>query len=196
MLEKTFAVVDLETTGNKINKDKIIQLSITFVRNLKIVDQYNTFLSDSKNISPFIRELTNISPSMLEKAPLFQDVATEINDKLKDAIFVAHNVEFDLNFLKAAFKSIGINYQPSYKLDTVELSRIFLPQVAGYQLNIVADYLNIELSQAHRADEDALATAKILIYIIEKMLKLHSQTLIHIYHLSKNMPTKDRKSVV
>src|SRR5699024_10002223 len=49
--------------------------------------------------------------------------------------------------------------------------------------------LNIELSQAHRADEDALATAKILIYIIEKMLKLHSQTLIHIYHLSKNMPT-------
>ena len=189
MLEKTFAVVDLETTGNKINKDKIIQLSITFVRNLKIVDQYNTFLSDSKNISPFIRELTNISPSMLEKAPLFQDVATEINDKLKDAIFVAHNVEFDLNFLKAAFKSIGINYQPSYKLDTVELSRIFLPQVAGYQLNIVADYLNIELSQAHRADEDALATAKILIYIIEKMLKLHSQTLIHIYHLSKNMPT-------
>src|SRR5699024_12880093 len=81
--------------------------------------------------------LRRLSPSTLFpyttlfRSPLFQDVASEINDKLKDAIFVAHNVEFDLNFLKAAKKSVGINYQPSYKLDTVELSRIFLPQVAG-----------------------------------------------------------------
>lgn len=189
MLDKTFAVVDLETTGNKINQDRIIQLSITFVRNLKIVDQYNTFLSDSKNISPFIRELTNISPSMLDTAPKFQDVAEEVFEKLKGAVFVAHNVDFDLNFLTAAFKSLGISYKPSYKLDTVELARIFLPQVAGYQLHIVADYLNIELSQAHRADEDALATAKILIYIIDKIKKIHSKTLIQIYHLSKSMHT-------
>lgn len=189
MLNKTYAVVDLETTGNNLQKDKIIQLSIVFVKNNQIVDHYNTFLSDKTTISPFIRELTSISPDMLDGAPRFEDIADEIKDKLSDAIFVAHNVEFDLNFLKTAFKSCGISYQPTYKLDTVELSRIFLPTVPGYQLHLVAEFLGIELSQAHRADEDALATAKVLIKILDIMTNLHRETLITIYHLSKSLTT-------
>src|SRR5690625_4073515 len=152
MLNKTFAVVDLETTGNNLKKDNIIQLSIVFVRNFKITGQYNTFLSDETNVSPFIRELTNISSDMLVDAPKFADVAEGISEQLKDAVFVAHNVDFDLNFLKTAFKTVGISYNPTYKLDTVELVRIFMPTVAGYQLHLVAAHLDIELSQAHRAD--------------------------------------------
>ena len=189
MLNKTFAVVDLETTGNNLQKDKIIQLSIVFVRNNEIVDTYNTFLSDKTTISPFIRELTSISPDMLNGAPKFQDIAREIRDKLKGSVFVAHNVDFDLNFLKTAFKACGIKYNPTYKLDTVELSRIFLPTVPGYQLHLVSEFLDIELSQAHRADEDALATAKVLIKIFDLILNLHRQTLISIYHLTKSLST-------
>mgnify|MGYP001942118917 FL=1 len=189
MLNKTFAVVDLETTGNNLKKDNIIQLSIVFVRNFEITGQYNTFLSDEVNVSPFIRELTNISPDMLIGAPKFRDLAADIKDKLKDAVFVAHNVDFDLNFLKTAFDSAGISYNPAEKIDTVELSRIFLPTVPGYQLHLVAGDLGIELSQAHRADEDAYATAEILIHILKKMTQLHRETLIKIYHLSKSMRT-------
>ena len=189
MLNKTFAVVDLETTGNNLKKDNIIQLSIVFVRNFEITGQYNTFLSDEVNVSPFIRELTNISPDMLIGAPKFRDLAADIKDKLKDAVFVAHNVDFDLNFLKTAFDSAGISYNPAEKIDTVELSRIFLPTVPGYQLHLVAGDLGIELSQAHRADEDAYATAEILIHILKKMTRLHRETLIKIYHLSKSMRT-------
>lgn len=189
MLNQTFAVVDLETTGNNLKKDNIIQLSIVFVRNFKITGQYNTFLSDEINLSPFIRELTNISSDMLVGAPKFSDVAEDISEQLKDAVFVAHNVDFDLNFLKTAFKSVGISYNPTYKLDTVELVRIFMPTVAGYQLHLVAAHLDIELSQAHRADEDAYATAQVLIHMLYKMIGLHRETLIKIYHLSKSMGT-------
>ena len=55
MLNQKFAVVDLETTGNNKNKDSIIQLSIVIVQNLKIIDQYTTFLSDQTVLSPFIK---------------------------------------------------------------------------------------------------------------------------------------------
>src|SRR5699024_8373593 len=123
MLNKTFAVVDLETTGNNLEKDNIIQLSIVFVRNFKITGQYNTFLSDETTVSPFIRELTNISSDMLIGAPKFKDVAKDIKNQLDDAVFVAHNVDFDLTFLKAAFKSAGLTYNPVHTLDTVELVR-------------------------------------------------------------------------
>ena len=189
MLNKTFAVVDLETTGNNLEKDNIIQLSIVFVRNFKITGQYNTFLSDETTVSPFIRELTNISSDMLIGAPKFKDVAKDIKNQLDDAVFVAHNVDFDLTFLKAAFKSAGLTYNPVHTLDTVELVRIFLPSVAGYQLRLVAEHLGIELSQAHRADEDAYATAEVLIVVIKKMIGMHRETLIKIYHLSKMMRT-------
>lgn len=189
MLNKTFAVVDLETTGNHLKKDKIIQLSIVFVRNFKIIDQYNTFLSDDINVSPFIRELTNISSDMLVGAPKFSDVAENILKSLENTVFVAHNVDFDLNFLKTAFKAVGLSYNPASTLDTVELVRIFMPTVSGYQLHLVAAHLDIELSQAHRADEDAYATAEVLIFILQKMIGLHRETLIKIYHLSKTMRT-------
>ncbi|CAD2073573.1 putative ATP-dependent helicase DinG [Jeotgalicoccus coquinae] len=189
MLNKTFAVVDLETTGNNLEKDNIIQLSITFVRNFKITGQYNTFLSDETTVSPFIRELTNISSDMLIGAPKFKDVAKDIKNQLDDAVFVAHNVDFDLTFLQSAFKSAGLAYNPVHTLDTVELVRIFLPSVAGYQLHLVAEHLGIELSQAHRADEDAYATAEVLIVVIKKIISMHRETLIKIYHLSKMMRT-------
>lgn len=189
MLNKTFAVVDLETTGNNLEKDNIIQLSIVFVRNLKITGQYNTFLSDETAVSPFIRELTNISSDMLVGAPKFKDLAEDLLSQLEDAVFVAHNVDFDLTFLQAAFQSQGLSYKPMHQLDTVELVRIFLPSVSGYQLHLVAEHLGIELSQAHRADEDAYATAEALIFIMQKMIGLHRETLIKIYHLSKMMRT-------
>lgn len=78
MQNQKFAVVDLETTGNNKNKDSIIQLSIVVVQDLKIIDQYTTFLSDETELTPFIRELTNIDSSMLEDAPKFRDIASRV----------------------------------------------------------------------------------------------------------------------
>ena len=34
----TYAVVDLETTGNQLDYDEIIQIGITFVSNHKIIE--------------------------------------------------------------------------------------------------------------------------------------------------------------
>ena len=36
----TFAVVDLETTGNQLDYDEIIQIGITFVRQNQVIDTY------------------------------------------------------------------------------------------------------------------------------------------------------------
>src|SRR5699024_11824038 len=75
------------------------------------------------------------------------------------------------------------------RVATAGLVRSFLRSVSGYQLHRVAEHLGSELSQAHRADEDAYATAEVLIFIMQKMIGLHRETLIKIYHLSKMMRT-------
>ncbi|GAB3072251.1 exonuclease domain-containing protein [Salinicoccus sesuvii] len=187
MLNEKFAVVDLETAGNNKNEDSIIQLGIVIVQNFKVVKTYTTFLSDETELTPFIKELTNIKTSMLENAPRFEDVAHEIASLLEGCIFTAHNVEFDFGFLQSAFRKCGIRYKPSHLLDTVELAKIFLPTLERLQLNEVAQSLGLDLANAHRADADALATAELLIHLLQKITGLNTETQKQLYHLSKSL---------
>lgn len=187
MINQKFAVVDLETTGNNKNKDSIIQLSIVFINNRKIVDQYSTFLSDNTDLSVFIQELTNIDESMLKDAPAFKDIASDLYEKLHDYVFVAHNVDFDLTFLQNHFSECHLNYSPNLSLDTVELSKIFLPAESSFQLAEITSTIGIKLSNAHRADEDAYATAELFLYLLDKAENTNSETLKQLYYLSKHL---------
>ena len=65
----TYAVVDLETTGNQLDYDEIIQIGITFVRNQQIIDTYHSMIRTDLEIPPFIQALTSIEEEMLAQAP-------------------------------------------------------------------------------------------------------------------------------
>lgn len=106
MAYTSFAVVDLETTGNQLEHDEIIQIGITFVRDNKISGTYHSMIRTDLEIPPFIQALTSIEETMLEQAPYFYEIADDIYEQLKDCIFVAHNVDFDLNFIKKAFEKV------------------------------------------------------------------------------------------
>ncbi|EGQ1315318.1 ATP-dependent helicase, partial [Staphylococcus pseudintermedius] len=102
-------------------------------------------------------------------------------------IFVAHNVNFDLNFLKRSFKKCHIHYQPKKVIDTLELFKIAFPTEKSYQLTELAESLGIPLTQAHRADEDAYTTARIMILAFEKFEVLPINTKKQLYYLSKQL---------
>ena len=185
MLDKTFAVIDLETTGNNPQHDHIIQISVVFVKHEKIVETFTRFLSDTNSIPLFVQELTQIDMSELKGEPKFADIARELYDKLQDCVIVAHNVHFDFNFLQAQFSKNELTFNPEWLLDTVEMSQIVYPQIDKFQLNQVATELGIPLKNAHRADEDAAATAKILIEIIRKLMGLNREIIYQLYHESR-----------
>ena len=107
-----YAVVDLETTGNQLDYDEIIQIGITFVRENKIIGTYHSLIKTDLDIPPFIQALTSIEDKMLNQAPYFHEIAEDIYKQLDGCIFVAHNVAFDLNFIKKSFKSCNIKYRP------------------------------------------------------------------------------------
>ncbi|PCF64898.1 ATP-dependent helicase [Staphylococcus intermedius] len=182
-----YAVVDLETTGNQADYDEIIQIGITFVRNNQIIDQYHSMIKTDLTIPTFIQALTSIEEEMLNQAPYFKEVAHEIYTKIKDCVFVAHNVNFDLNFLKRSFKKCHIHYQPKKVIDTLELFKIAFPTEKSYQLTELAESLGIPLTQAHRADEDAHTTARIMILAFQKFEVLPVNTKKQLYYLSKQL---------
>ncbi|BGE82413.1 helicase C-terminal domain-containing protein [Staphylococcus petrasii] len=187
MANTSFAVVDLETTGNQLDYDEIIQIGITFVRDNKISGTYHSMIRTDLEIPPFIQALTSIEETMLEEAPYFHEIADEIFYQLKDCVFVAHNVDFDLNFIKKAFEKSGITYAPKKVIDTLELFKIVFPTDKSYQLSELANSHNIPLANAHRADEDATTTAYLMIKAFKKFEQLPIDTLKQLYYLSKNL---------
>lgn len=185
MLSPTYAIVDIETTGHSPAKgDRMIQFAVVFVKDWKIQSTYTTFIQPGKKIPFFIQDLTNISDEDVEQAPIFEEVAGDVFDMLENCIFVAHNTNFDLSFVQAEFKRIGFPLWKGKKMDTVELSRLLFPTSFSYKLQDITLERGIEMTNAHRADDDAYATAELFIECMKEIEKLPIQTLEHIHKRS------------
>jgi DNA polymerase-3 subunit epsilon len=89
-------------------------------------------------------------------APTFSRVCGEIEERLADCVFVAHNARFDHGFLKHEFARAGRNFS-TRPLCTVRLSRRLFPEAEGHGLDAVTARHNIEVSNRHRALGDAHA---------------------------------------
>jgi len=162
-----YAIIDIETTGGSPKTDKITEIAIFIHDGLKVVDEYTTLINPEKYIPPYITGLTGITNEMVADAPKFFEVAKEIVLKTEDAVFVAHNVNFDFGFVKQEFKNLGFEYTRK-TLDTVRLSRKLLPGHASYSLGKICDDLGINIKGRHRAAGDALATVELFELLLAK----------------------------
>lgn len=185
-----YAVVDLEATGTGADA-KIIQIGIVLVENGEIIDSYATDINPYELLDDHIKNLTGITDQQLEQAPDFGQVAGRIYDMIGDAIFVAHNVKFDANLLAEALFFEGYELlTPS--VDTVELAQLFFPTFDKYSLGNLAEHLDLGLDQAHTAISDALATARLLIKIQEKIKSLPRTVVDKILDLADNLLFESR----
>ena len=179
MLENhKYAVVDIETTGHSsANGDRIIQLAIVFIENNKITGSFNTFVNPQKQIPLFIQDLTNIKEEDVKDAPRFEEIAPKVLEMLQDHIFVAHNTNFDLTFLQQELKRVGLPKLVCKSIDTVEFAKLMFPNIYSYKLQDIANELHIELESAHRADDDAKATAYLLLKCFDQLQTLPMKTI-------------------
>lgn len=173
-----YAIVDIETTGHSpVNGDRMIQIAIVIMRDWAIEKTFTTFLHPGKKIPLFIQDLTNITDADVADAQGFDVHADYIYELLQDAVFVAHNTDFDLPFLQFEFRRAGLPKWQGKKIDTVELAKIVFPMSLSYKLGDLAADLDIPLVSAHRADEDAKATAMLLKKCWEELLSLPLTTI-------------------
>ncbi|MDZ7846631.1 MAG: 3'-5' exonuclease [Owenweeksia sp.] len=182
-----FAVVDVETTGGHASGHCMTEIAIVIHDGLKVVDQYSTLLNPGRAIPIGIQSLTGISPEMVEKAPFFGQVAQEVHDFLGSHIFVAHNVNFDYAFVKAALADCGIDYKPR-RLCSVRFARRIEKGLRSYSLSNLCKHFNVSNEAAHRAWGDASATAQILGYLLEKDTGAQWQQLIKMNSGEFNLP--------
>ncbi len=169
-VSKRYAIVDLEATGTGVDA-KIIQIGIVLVQDRKIVATYSTDINPYEPLDEHIKDLTGITDEQLSQAPDLGQVAGQIYELIGDAVFVAHNVKFDANLLAEALFFEGYELMTP-RVDTVELAQVFFPSFEKYSLGYLSEQLDLGLDQAHTALADALATAKLLLGIQEKIVSM------------------------
>jgi len=160
-----YAIIDIETDGGSLKSSKITEIAIFLHDGEKVVDTFISLIDPESYIPPFITQLTGISNDMVVGAPKFYEVAKQIIEITKDAIFVAHSVNFDYTIIRNEFKKLGFDFTRE-KLCTVKLSRKLIPLQPSYSLGKLADSLGIEINGRHRAGGDAEATVKLFEMLI------------------------------
>ncbi|MGM7701651.1 ATP-dependent DNA helicase DinG [Pseudalkalibacillus sp. Hm43] len=187
-MNNRYVVLDLETTGHSPkNKDRIIQIGLVVVEKDTIVERFSTYVNPAMAIPTFITSLTGIDQAMVEDAPMFEDVAPRLLQLLDGACLVAHNIKFDLGFLNAELEKAGYFEWRGMILDTVELSRIMMPNLDSYKLTQLSEALSLAHENPHQADSDAEATGFLLIELLKRLSGLPLLTMQRLLPLVKGM---------
>jgi len=123
-----FAFVDLETTGATPTRDRITEIGIVEVAEDGTVSEWNMLVNPGTPIPGFIQSMTGITDAMMQDAPAFEEIATDVMEHLRGRLFIAHNARFDYGFLKNEFKRAGMDFRTTV-LCTVKLSRRLYPEI-------------------------------------------------------------------
>ena len=166
-MKKKYAIIDIETTGGRADREKITEIAIILHDGEKILDKWETLINPERAIPYNITQITGITDRMVADAPKFFQVAKKIVEMTEGAIFVAHNVRFDYGFIREEFRRLGFTYMRK-QLCTVRLSRKAFPGIKSYALGNLIKHFGIKVNARHRAMADTAATVEILEMIFQK----------------------------
>ncbi len=157
--EQTFCFVDIETNGNSPVKNQIIEIGAIKYKNGEIIDKMDSLIY-SDFVPEYISKITNITVEDLKYASSLNKILYEFKLFLDDAVFVAHNVNFDFNFISVSLERAGYGKLLNRRLCTIDLARKTI-KAERYGLAYLIEHLNIDTPTHHRAHADALSSLQI-----------------------------------
>ena len=180
-LDGEFVVFDIETTGLSALNDSITEIGAVLVGRCEILDKFSTFVHPERPIPAKIVQLTGITDDMVADAPDQKTAVEQFLDWADGRVLVAHNADFDMGFIRQACRKYGIERE-LVSLDTLELSRALLPNLKKHKLDVVANHLGLPDFNHHRACDDALTTAYMLLRFFDKLRELEITDIGQINH--------------
>lgn len=187
----SFCVFDLETTGGNHQTDKIIEIGLVKIEKFQIVDQKSYLIKPEVHIPEFIQKLTSIKDSDVDDAPLIEDVIDDILNFMGHSILVAHNTSFDVPFFNSVLKRLGKEELPNKAICTNLMTKYMIPNLLSSNLNYMSKIFGLTHQKAHRALDDAQASADLLLKYLSIFVDKDIQKINNLYY-PKNRFELDR----
>jgi DNA polymerase-3 subunit epsilon len=158
-----YAVLDTETTGLAPNlHHRVIEIGVALAdANGEVEGEWCTLVNPDRDLGP--QHIHGIRAADVAVAPRFEEVAEHLMSLLSGRTIVAHNLPFDLMFLRSEYERIGVEIPLTRDLGvcTMTWSSTFLPG-AGRSLRECCSAAGVQLTGWHSASCDARATAGLL----------------------------------
>ena len=197
LLETTFVVIDLETTGAGPHIGAgITEIGAVKVKAGKTLGEFETFINPGHPIPDYIQELSGISNSMVDQAPSISTVLPSLFEFLgshQETVLVAQNAPFDLSFLKHYSRVHDFPWPAFVVLDTAIIARKVLTrdEVPNCKLGTLAAFFGTQTTPNHRALDDARATVDVLHGLIERLGSFDIYTLEELHNFGKKLRSRN-----
>lgn len=160
-----FVFVDIETTGLSARTGgRVLEVGAIRVEEGKVVSEFKQLLHPESRVPYFITQMTGICDDDVKDSPLFCDIAQDLQHFFKDALFIAHNVNFDYRFIQNEFTMLGQTFNKQ-RLCTVRLSRALFPEHKSHKLDHIIERFGFDVQNRHRAYDDAEILYKFLMHL-------------------------------
>ena len=160
--------LDTETTGiNTADGHRVIEIGCVEIENRRITGrEYHCYLNPEREIDEGAARVHGLTLDKLRDKPLFQDVAEEFLDFIRDSELVIHNAKFDVGFLDSELSIIKHDLRSIEKhalvLDTLALAREMHPGKKNSLAALCNRYMvDRSMRQVHGALIDADLLAKV-----------------------------------
>ena len=165
--------LDTETTGLKVAEgDRLIEIGC-----IELVDRRPTgrrlhhYVNPQRSSHPDAVRVHGISDDFLADKPLFEAVARELLDFVREADVVIHNAAFDLGFIDAELERLGLPRLAEHAgaiTDSLALARELFP---GKQNSLDALCKRLEVDNSQRELHGALLDAGLLAEVYLRMTR-------------------------
>ena len=174
--EVRFAVLDTETTGLDVNRDRMLSIGVLALQGDKINvrDSLEVYIKQeqyNKASAPIHGIIKN------ERVPCCseEEALKRLLDFIGNSVLVAHHAKFDINMINKALKRQRLPALKNKVLDTGVLYKKtlinspLLDRKESYSLDLLADKFDIPIKDRHTALGDAYITAIAFIHIINRL---------------------------
>ena len=157
-----YVLFDLETTGVSWEKDEVVEISALKVKDGEVVDEFSTLVNPGMPIPYYASEVNGITDDMVADSPFFDKVLGEFLEFSGDAVLVGHNIHcFDMKFMQKSTQRYFGNLIGNDYIDTLQIARLYLPEMEHHTLTDLAAYYGIDADGAHRALNDCRMNQKV-----------------------------------
>lgn len=164
-------VFDTETTGFKAEEgEKLVEIgAVELINHIPTGKTYHQYINPQKEVPEEAFKVHGLSYDFLKDYPIFSEVADEWLEFVgEDAVLVAHNASFDINFLNYELKQIN---RPQFSwdrvVDTLEIARNLFP---GSRVNLDALCKRFNIDNTERTLHGALLDAELLAKVYLELL--------------------------
>lgn len=167
-LTKPLCFFDLETTGINITTDRIVEISILKVYPNGNKESKTWLVNPEMPIPAEVSAIHGITDDKVANEPTFKQLATEINNMIKDADLAGFNSNrFDIPLLAEEMLRADMDFDMKSRL-AIDVQTIFHKMEQRTLSAAYKFYCDKTLENAHTAAADTLATYEVLEAQVER----------------------------